>query len=252
MFVPGRVAAAAGRGDLARVQSWLNNAGPGAVNYACVDGYTCLLHSVSYNIRREDVELARFLISHGADVNLCSSEGWAPLHFACSYPVGPDSVAMISLLLQAGARVNARTCSEVHAWASLNVIRDTTPLGLLLQNYDTALGMSNFVGSMVALLRAGASLDRITSTGRPAEEVMGDHHGDVDEEDYIKCQTLIAGVREHGSYKRYLRAPHREFLRFRSLLVRGRAVTRDLCLERIARLPDGACWKVLSYWREDN
>ena len=105
---------------------------------------------------------------------------------------------------------------------------------------------------MVALLRAGASLDRITSTGRPAEEVMRDHRGDVDEEDYIKCQELIAGVRAHGSYKRYLRAPHREFLRFRSLLVRGRAVTRDLCLERIARLPDGACWKVLSYWREDN
>ena len=156
---------------------------------------------------------------------------------------------MVSLLLQAGARVNARTCSEVHAWASLNVIRDTTPLGLLLQNYDTALGMSNFVGSMVALLRAGASLDRITSTGRPAEEVMRDHRGDVDEEDYIKCQELIAGVRAHGSYKRYLRAPHREFLRFRSLLVRGRAETNELH-EKIARLPDGACWKVLSYWRE--
>ena len=109
MFVPGRVAAAAGRGDLARVQSWLNNAGPGAVNYACVDGYTCLLHSVSYNIRREDVELARFLISRGADVNLCDS-----------------------------------------------------------------------------------------------------------------------------------------------LLVRRRAITKDNCLERIARLPNGACWKVLSYWREDN
>ena len=248
MFVPGRVAAAAGRGDLARVQSWLNNAGPGAVNYACVDGYTCLLHSVSYNIYREDVELARFLISHGADVNLCSSEGWAPLHFACSYPQGPGSVAMISLLLQAGARVNARTCSEARAW-ELELIRDTTPLGLLLQNYDTNVGMENLVGGMVALLRAGASLDRITSTGRPAEEVMRDHHGDVDEEDYIKCQTLIAGVREHGSYKRYLRAPHREFLRFRSLLVRGRAETNELH-EKIARLPNGACWKVLSYWRE--
>ena len=51
-------------------------------------------------------------------------------------------------------------------------------------------------------------------------------------------------------YKRYARAPHREFLRYRSLLVRGRAVTKDFRLERIARLPDGACWKVLSYWRD--
>ena len=61
----------------------------------------------------------------------------------------------------------------------------------------------------------------------------------------------MACVREHGSYKRYARAPHREFLRFRSLLVRGRAKTNGLN-ERIARLPNGACWKVLSYWREDN
>ena len=103
--------------------------------------------------------------------------------------------------------------------------------------------------AVVALLRAGASLDRITSTNRSAEEVMRDHHGYVDEEDYIKCQELIAGVREHGSYKRYARAPHREFLRFRSLLVRGRAKTNELH-ERIARLPNGACWKVLSYWRD--
>ena len=80
----------------------------------------------------------------------------------------------------------------------------------------------------------------------------GDHHGYVEEEDYNKCQELIAGVREHGSYKRYLRVPHRKFLRLRSLLVRRRAITKDNCLERIARLPNGACWKVLSYWREDN
>ena len=59
----------------------------------------------------------------------------------------------------------------------------------------------------------------------------------------------MAGVREHGSYKLYARAPHREFLRFRSLLVRGRAKTNGLN-ERIARLPNGACWKVLSYWRD--
>ncbi len=42
---------------------------------------------------------------------------------------------------------------------------------------------------------------------------------------------------------------YREFLRFRSLLVRGRAETNELH-EKIARLPNGACWKVLSYWRE--
>ena len=73
----------------------------------------------------------------------------------------------------------------------------------------------------------------------------------ADDERFTKCREILAGVREHGSYKRYLRAPHREFLRFRSLLVRGRAKTNGLH-EKIARLPNGACWKVLSYWREDN
>ena len=71
-----------------------------------------------------------------------------------------------------------------------------------------------------------------------AEEIMREYHDYVrDDEEYIKCQELIAGVREHGSYKRYLRAPHREFLRFRSQLVRGRAKTNGLN-ERIARLPN--------------
>ena len=73
----------------------------------------------------------------------------------------------------------------------------------------------------------------------------------ADNEHYIACREILAGVRAQGSYKRYARAPHREFLRFRSLLVRGRAKTNELN-ERIARLPNGACWKVLSYWREDN
>ena len=99
---------------------------------------------------------------------------------------------------------------------------------------------------------------------------------DVDEEynrRYIKCLELIACVREHGSYKRYIRAPHRQFLRLRSLLVRRREERTNRLLferlrtetvfggvpvwksaelhllQRIARLPNGACWNVLSYWR---
>ena len=141
-MVPGNVAAAAGRGDLAVVQSWLKNAGAGAVNDVCADGSTCLLRFLSS--RCEDVELARFLIS------------------------------------------------------------------------------------------------------------------------------------QHGSYKRYARAPHRQFLRLRSLLIRRREErTNRLLLERLrterswggfdrpvwksaelhllqrlARLPNGPCWNVLSYWRE--
>ena len=50
----------------------------------------------------------------------------------------------------------------------------------------------------------------------------------------------------------HARRPTRRFAREVLLLVRRRAITKDNCLERISRLPNGACWKVLSYWREDN
>ena len=132
---------------------------------------------------------------------------------------------------------------------------------------------------MIALLRAGASLDQCAGD-MTAEEIMQELLMDdprlADNEDYIKCRKLIAGVREHGSYKRYARAPHRQFLRLRSLLIRRREErTNRLLLERLrterswggfdrpvwksaelhllqrlARLPNGPCWNVLSYWRE--
>ena len=133
---------------------------------------------------------------------------------------------------------------------------------------------------MKALLRAGASLHNC-SGGKPAEGIMQDHltnDSTLANEPFIRCREILAGVREHGSYKRYLRAPHRQFLRLCSLLVRRREErTNRLLLERlrteespwsslgsipvwksaelhllqrIARLPNGPCWNVLSYWRE--
>ncbi len=235
-------------GDAA-LKAWLDDAGPGAVNDVCAEGHTPLQRSMSLygDIDPDHVELARFLISRGADVNLTGPDDYAPLHFACYYPLGPHSAEMVSLLLQAGASVNARTGS--HGYPS-----HCTPLGILLNAVSQA-EMSSFREIFVALLRAGASPDRCEGE-LSVEEVLNEDHGYIysdvgDDEDFIKCQEILAGVREHGSYKRYARAPHREFLRFRSLLVRGRAKTNSLN-ERIARLPNGACWKVLSYWREDN
>ena len=136
-----------------------------------------------------------------------------------------------------------------------------------------------------ALLRAGASLHNC-SGGKPAEGIMQDHlisnrartrnEHFTGNEHFTKCRGILAGVREHGSYKRYARAPHRQFLRLRSLLIRRREErTNRLLLERLrterswggfdrpvwksaelhllqrlARLPNGPCWNVLSYWRE--
>ncbi len=70
-------------GDAA-LKAWLDDAGPGAVNDVCAEGHTPLQRSMSLygDIDPEHVELARFLISRGANVNVCDQTNWTPLHYA--------------------------------------------------------------------------------------------------------------------------------------------------------------------------
>ncbi|HLM99411.1 MAG TPA: ankyrin repeat domain-containing protein [Bryobacteraceae bacterium] len=53
------------------------------------------------------VDMARLLIERGADVNHVDSKGMTPLLYAASIDFG--DCAMVNLLLQSGARTNART-----------------------------------------------------------------------------------------------------------------------------------------------
>ena len=63
-------------------------------------------------------------------------------------------------------------------------------------------------------------------------------------------KALITGVRKHGTYKRYMRAPHREVLAVRGLAQRGKLRTDHRALNFIARLGErGVVWHVLTYWR---
>ena len=63
-------------------------------------------------------------------------------------------------------------------------------------------------------------------------------------------KALIAGVRQHGTYKRYMRAPHRAFLALRGLAQRGKLSTEHRALNFIAKLGErGVVWHILTYWR---
>ena len=65
----------------------------------------------------------------------------------------------------------------------------------------------------------------------------------------MEIKALIAGVRQHGSYKRYARRFHRDVLVLRGLAQRGKLSTEDSVLNFIARLGDnGVVWHVLEYW----
>ena len=68
--------------------------------------------------------------------------------------------------------------------------------------------------------------------------------------DWMAMKTIVAGVRREGSWKAYCRVDHKQLIRLHSYLVRGYAATTDARVDRILRLPNGACWNVLAYWRE--
>ena len=69
-------------------------------------------------------------------------------------------------------------------------------------------------------------------------------------DNFLAVKALIYGVRKHGSYKRYMRAPHRDVLACRGLAQRGKMSTEHRALNFLARQGDnGIVWTVLSYWR---
>ena len=96
-----------------------------------------------------------------------------------------------------------------------------------------------------------------------AENIMSRCYDDSDDEDenysdeyrasVIALKALIAGVRKHGTYKKYMRAPHRDVLAVRGLAQRGKLRTDHPALAFLAKRGDnGVVWHILSYWRPDN
>ena len=113
------------------------------------------------------------------------------------------------------------------------------------------------------LLKRGASFDQCNS-GLSALGVFN-HARAVwhwaEDENVLAVKALLDGVRKHGSYKRYIRAPHRNVLACRSLAMRGYLAPKGTRRTRgaqkwkaavafLAKQGDnGIVWTVLSYWR---
>ena len=106
------------------------------------------------------------------------------------------------------------------------------------------------------LLRAGASLDSC-NTDETIEEVMQAREtfspALLESDHWLATKALIAGVRKHGTYKKYMRAPHRDVLTMRGLAQRGKVQTDHRALSFLAMQGDnGIVWNILSYWRATN
>ena len=111
------------------------------------------------------------------------------------------------------------------------------------------------------LLRAGASLDPSSTqvSTLSFEEFMRFQGGPFTDH----LVALCASVRAAGSWKAHCRLAHKQVLRLRSLVARGRAklprtrrargrdARQERSLEFVVRQGDnGIVWNILSFWRE--
>ena len=251
---PLEIVAAAREGDLDTIRAYFEDDSDGArdVNDGCEDTVDTLLMCCAVGNDDElnlgNVEVARYLLSRGASVDEKSpqAQGQTALLIACYTSFGTVT-EMVSLLLSAGADPNARN----------NFGR--TPL-----NAHVMFCQTPSVECVTALLRAGASLDRVRYENT-FEEV---HSPDSDDEPETReifwpaMRALVAGVRRAGSFKSYCREPHREVLLLRGLAMRGHLMPRrrtrgtaewTAAVAFLARLGDnGVVWNVLSFWRAAN
>ena len=77
-----------------------------------------------------------------------------------------------------------------------------------------------------------------------------------DNDSFLQAKALINGVRAEGSWKAFCRRDHKQILRLRSLVARGRARERlatSRAMKFIVRQGDnGIVWNILSFWQATN
>ena len=245
--LPEAIGMDAASGEFDRVKAWLAGgtaSAPRSINAGDGTGWTLLMWT-AHDESLGHVEFARYLISQGARVDARSTGRSTALHFACRL-AGASTAAndMVSLLVAAGAPVNAETRAD-----------GDTPLLMIRDVSESTIDVVS------TLLRAGASLD---SSTRSFEERCLNRLPHSDSGAAIR--TLVTSVRTAGSWKAHCKLAHKEVLRLRSLVARGRVklpsrtrrrsprgrdARQERALEFLVRQGDnGIVWNILSYWRE--
>ena len=249
--LPEEIGEAAQGGDFDRVKAWLaggSASDPRSINGGDGTGWTLLHWTMIGDHTPGRLEFARYLLSQGARVDAKTYQGATALHFAASQGAGETTAAMVSMLVAAGAAVN-------------KVAHGKTPLFSIVELSASTIDV------VTVLLRAGASLDFKHRIGEDQpvprsfeahldglEDGLEDGLDDDELEHVGPIRNLVASVRAAGSWKAHCRLPHKQILRLRSLVARGRTKER-LATTRAIRFvvrqgDNGIVWNVLSYWRE--
>jgi len=274
---------AAEAGDTRTVEEWLDAGGD--VNASENTGRTLLLAAVA----NSQVELCRTLLARGADPSLhranetplwlAAYEAYGGLQFGyytgerARPAIDSPSINICQMLVESGADLNAR---ELLDFGHYTMVQATLLARVLFffRSGDSLMRLN--LASM--LLRAGAHLESIVEEVEDSDKTYSAswclaqallRHPELgQDEDFINAQNIVAGVAEAGSYKRWLRRPHRSVLRLRSLYARGRArlaraphrrlrcygaARQDHAIEFLVKLGDnGIVWNILSFWKETN
>jgi tankyrase len=102
------VVAAATGGDLAVVQEAVQK-DPALITYKEWDSATLLHDAVGHN----QLDMAKYLLDKGSDVNAVTTDGLTPLHMAAQN----GNIGMTKLLVQWGAKINAL---DAKGWTPLD------------------------------------------------------------------------------------------------------------------------------------
>ena len=214
-----------------------------------MDSYTetlgsTLLTSVASarHMTAQHLELMRYLISRGADVNRLDWQGdWSPLHMCVCAQSG--AVDAIELLVAAGANINGRR----------------TPGDLSHTPLCDAIDFLGIEGHaprdrfavVWALLRAGASLDSCYGAA-PIEsrllQVLRVRPHLLSDEFFGRIRDIFSSVRQAGSFKRWSMQSHYEILTLRGLANRDYITSTDPKLNKLVALPNEVLCHVLGYW----
>ena len=264
MVLPPEISNAARARDIDAVRQFVE-ANPERINESFFhvgdgEGLNLLTLAIAPFGTHKSIEMVRYLISRGADVERRNSN-ITPLYCACFLP---DAEAM-ALLLQAGANVNRRTIVSY----PFNDTKFVHPDNRGPRSAETVAQTTDRIFECLRLLlRAGLALDVLQhGTITPLEQIIDEriqsladagHLGrSLDLARAVRASMYTSASSRICPWRQYVLAPSVAVLRFRSLFFRGRARVRGVVSGPTPRpiawlltpqTPREIVWNVLAFW----